>query len=267
VKLHHVRAGSGPPLALVHGLGGTLVNWEPVMELLALERDVIAVDMPGFGGSDSLPEGGAHSAVAMGRAVSAHLSSLGVDRPHLAGNSLGAWACLEIAADGNAASVCSISPAGLWRAPLGPRSFDARSHGKRLRPLVLAALRTPQGRRRLLGSTVARPELMSAREAIRWVSAWLDAPAYDDANRHMRELTFDRAAEIRVPVTIAWGAEDRLVRPPRRERMPAHTRYLEVPGWGHTPTRDDPEGVARLILEASSGAPISEAGLGAGAAS
>lgn len=261
-----MRAGSGPTLVLIHGLGGTLVNWEPVMELLAPERDVIAVDMPGFGGSAPLPSGAAHSAVAMGHAVSAHLSSLGVQRPHLAGNSLGAWACLEMAADGKAASVCAISPAGLWRAPLGPRSFDARLHGKRLRPLVLAALRTPRGRRVFLGSTVARPELISAREAIRWVSAWLDAPAYDDANRLMRELTFDRAAEISVPVTIAWGAEDRLVRPPRRERIPAHARYVEVQGWGHTPTWDDPEGVARLLLEASDEIPSLDDGVEAGAA-
>ena len=249
--MNHVRAGSGPPLVLIHGLGGTLVNWEPVLDLLAAERDVIAVDMPGFGGSDPLPAGTSHTAVAMGRAITAHLSSLGVERPHLAGNSLGAWAALEMAADGNAASVCAISPAGLWRKPLGPRSFDTRARGKRLRPLVLAAVRTRRGRRALMGSTVARPELLSGDEAVRWVSGWLDAVSYEDANRMMRALTFDRAAEIDVPVTVAWGTADRLVGRPRAERMPPQTRYLEVPGWGHTPTRDDPEGVARLLLEAS----------------
>ena len=54
-----------------------------------------------------------------------------------------------------------------------------------------------------------------------------------------------------MPVTIAWGEEDRLVAPPRAERMPPGTRYFTIPGWGHTPTRDDPEGVARVLLEAS----------------
>ena len=236
---------------LIHGLGGSLVNWEPVLDLLAAKRDAIAVDMPGFGGSDPLPDGTRHSAVAMGRAIRAHISALGIERPHLAGNSLGAWAALEMAADGHAASVCAISPAGLWRKPLGARPFDTRARGKRLRPLVLAALRTRRGRRALMGSIVARPEKLSADEAVRWVSAWLDAPSYDDANLMMRELTFDRADEVRVPVTAAWGTADRLVRPPRPERMPSQTRYFEVPGWGHTPTRDDPEGVVRLLLEAS----------------
>jgi pimeloyl-ACP methyl ester carboxylesterase len=112
-------------------------------------------------------------------------------------------------------------------------------------------LRTERGRRSLMRSTVARPELLSAEEATRWLAAWLDAPAYDDANDMMRGTPFERAVDVHVPVTIAWGEEDRLVAPPRAERMPADTRFFTVPGWGHTPTRDDPEGVARVLLEAS----------------
>lgn len=249
--LNQIRQGQGPPLVLIHGLGGSLVNWTPVLDLLAEERDVIAVDMPGFGGSAPLPQGVRHSPVEMGRAITAHCRALGVERPHLAGNSLGAWTALEMAADGTAASVCCISPAGLWRRPLGPRAHNTRNAGQRIRPLVRAALRTRRGRHALMRTTVARPDLLTAREAIDWTMAWLDAPAYDDANERMRALAFERAAEVRVPVTIAWGREDRLVAPPRRERMPRHARYLEIPGWGHTPTRDDPEGVARLLLEAS----------------
>jgi pimeloyl-ACP methyl ester carboxylesterase len=240
---------------LIHGLGGSLVNWEPVFDLVAAERDVIAVDMPGFGGSERLPADVEHSPAAMGREITAHLESLGVERPHLAGNSLGAWVALEMAADDDAASVCAISPAGLWRRPLGPRSVDSHARAKRLRGLVLAAVRTRRGRRALMRTTVARPDALSRDEAVRWVAAWLDAPGYDDANVMMRTLTFDRAEEVDVPVTIAWGSADRLVRPPRAERMPKHARYLVAEGWGHTPTRDDPEGVARLLLEASA-APV-----------
>ena len=187
MSLNYVRAGQGPALVLIHGLGGSLVVWEPVMDLLAAERDVIAVDLPGFGESDPLPEGTRHSAVEMGRAVTAHLSSLGVERPHLAGNSLGAWTALEMAADGEAASVCCISPAGLWRRKLGPRAYNTRKLGRRGRHAINAMLRTERGRRALMRTTVARPELLSSDEAIRWLGAWLDAPAYDDANDMMRE--------------------------------------------------------------------------------
>lgn len=251
MTLNHVRRGDGPPLVLIHGLGGSLVNWEPVIDLVAAERDVIAVDLPGFGRSDPLPDGTRHSALDMGRAITAHCAELGIARPHLAGNSLGAWVALEMAADGEAESVCGISPAGLWKQALGPRSYNARRTGRRIKPLIRAALRTRRGRAALMRTTVARPDLLSAREAIAWTMAWLDAPAYEDANERMRTLVFERADEVRVPVTIAWGGQDRLVAPPRPQRMPAHTEYLEMPGWGHTPTRDDPEGVARLLLTAS----------------
>jgi pimeloyl-ACP methyl ester carboxylesterase len=251
MTLNYVRAGTGPTLVLIHGLGGSLVNWEPVIDLLAAERDVIAVDLPGFGESDSLPEGTPHSALEMGRAVTAHLASLGVKRPHLAGNSLGGWTALEMAADGDAASVCCISPAGLWRRSLGPRAYNTRKVGRRGRHVINAMLRTERGRRTLMRTTVARPELLSSEEAIRWLSAWLDAPAYDDANAKMRGTPFERSSEITVPVTIAWGEEDRLTAPPRAERMPDDARFFTVPGWGHTPTRDDPEGVTRVLLEAS----------------
>ena len=55
-----------------------------------------------------------------------------------------------------------------------------------------------------------------------------------------------------MPTTIAWGSEDRLVRAPRRERMPPGSRYLVLEGCGHTPTWDDPDRVAQLLLHASS---------------
>ncbi|MEJ7875353.1 MAG: alpha/beta fold hydrolase, partial [Solirubrobacterales bacterium] len=179
MTLDSVRAGEGPTLVLLHGLGGSHVVWEPVMDLLARERDVIAVDLPGFGESDPLPSGTRHSPREMGRAVSAHLESLGVEGPHLAGNSLGAWTALEMAADGNAASVCCISPAGLWRRKLGPRAYNSRKAAQRARGLIMRTVRTERGRRALLSTTMARPELLSPDEAVRWVAAWLDAPSYD----------------------------------------------------------------------------------------
>ena len=48
---------------------------------------------------------------------------------------------------------------------------------------------------------------------MKWVAAWLDAPSYEEANLMMRTHTFDRAGEVHVPVTIAWGSADRLVNP------------------------------------------------------
>jgi pimeloyl-ACP methyl ester carboxylesterase len=255
VSLGHTRAGSGPTLVLVHGLGGSSVIWRPVLDLLAAERDVIAVDLPGFGRSPLPADGFVPSAAALAERLIASLDELGVERPHIAGNSLGGWVALEAAARGRAASVAAISPAGLWRTPLGPRRLDTHRLGNRIAPVVRALVRTPRGRAYLLGSTVARPELVPAADAADLVTAWLATPAYAAANAEMRANVFKAAARVEVPVAIAWGQRDRLVGRPSRTRRPPGSRYLEMPGWGHTPTWDDPEGVARFLLGASDSRP------------
>lgn len=250
--ISHRRLGEGPPLLLVHGLGGSAANWDPVLELLEPHRELIVVDTPGFG-ETPLAEGFVPSAVNVGRALIELCTDLGIERPHVAGNSLGGWTALEMAADDSVASACAISPAGLWAKALGARPYESRRLAKTIKPLALTVLSTGRGRRTFLRGIFGRPELLSGAEARRAFSDWIDAPGYMAANRSMRELTFDRAAAVEVPVTVAWGTLDRLVRPPRRERLPANARYLEKQGWGHTPTWDDPEGVAELLLEASSG--------------
>jgi pimeloyl-ACP methyl ester carboxylesterase len=111
-------------LLLLHGLGGSRVVWEPVLELLEAEREVIVLDMPGFGAAPPLPDGVEPSAANLAAAIKTRIDALGVDRPHVAGNSLGGWVGLEMGREGWAASVTALSPAGLWRRPLGPRRRD-----------------------------------------------------------------------------------------------------------------------------------------------
>ena len=248
MKLHHIRQGAGDPLVLIHGLGGSIVVWKPVIGLLAAERDVIAVDLPGFGASPDPGNGFVPTAAELGEAVSAMCADLGIERPHIAGNSLGGWIALEMAAAGNAASVCALSPAGLWREPLGPRDRERNAIGRRLRPFVDLALRSARARRLILSTTLARPDRLTSEEARELVANYLDAPLYAAANEEMRIGAFERKDEVDVPVTLAWGELDRIVGRPSRTRRPPGARYVEMPGWGHTPTWDDPEGVAGLIL-------------------
>ncbi|MEJ7703194.1 MAG: alpha/beta fold hydrolase [Geodermatophilaceae bacterium] len=53
--MHHVRRGSGRSLVLVHGLGSSLRNWDRIVPALAEQREVIAVDLPGFGETPPCP--------------------------------------------------------------------------------------------------------------------------------------------------------------------------------------------------------------------
>jgi len=243
------RVGSGPSLVLIHGLGATRDIWRPVIGRLAEERDVVAVDMPGFGRSAELDE--APTPWAIAAAIARACAELGVERPHVAGNSLGGWVAVEMGKVGDAASLCLISPAGLWRRPLGNRSFDSQAWGKRLRPLLLGLTYVKPAREAMLRTSIGRPELVPADEARAAISAWIDGPGYEGANTEMRRHIATDLDRIEVPTTIVWGELDRLVGPPRPERRPPDTRFIQLPDVGHTPTWDDPELIAGLLLEAS----------------
>ena len=65
----------------------------------------------------------------------------------------------------------------------------------------------------------------------------------------MRAAVFSGFEDIRVPVTLAWGDLDRVVRKPRA-RVP-EWRTITLHGCGHVPTWDDPGQVARTLLLAS----------------
>jgi pimeloyl-ACP methyl ester carboxylesterase len=249
--LNHVRRGSGEPLVLIHPLGGELVVWEPVLDLLARERDVIAVDLPGFGGSAPLSNGAPPTPQLLARSVGAFMDSLGIQRAHLAGNSLGGWVALEVAKAGRALSVTGLSTAGLWRRPLGPRpGADVRRVGRALLPALPVLVRSVRGRTLLLRSSVGHPERVPPAAASRLVRSYVTSPGFERANAAMRAAVFSGVEQISVPVTVAWAELDRLVRRPR-ETAPGW-RTLVLRDCGHIPTWDDPEQVARVLLAASS---------------
>jgi pimeloyl-ACP methyl ester carboxylesterase len=247
-----VRKGSGEPLLLLHGLGGSTAVWSPVLDLLAGERDVLAIDLPGFGVATSLPSWVEPTAANLAVAVRQVCEELGFERPHVAGNSLGGWVALELGRAGWAASVTAISPAGLWRKPLGERRTNPRLWAKRLRPFVSLALRTRRTRESMLATFSARPDRIPARQGRELVLGWIDSNGYDGANRAMRTHVFDPSGYPDLPVTLAWGDRDRLLAPRRPERRPTGSRYVVLPGVGHTPMWDDPEMIATTLLEGSS---------------
>ncbi len=235
---------------LLHALGGSLRAWDPVIGPLADERDVIAVDLPGFGGSAPLSADVVPTPAALAAAVGRLLESLGVERPHVAGNSLGGWVALELAKAGSARSVTGIAPAGLWPGPLRRRGrINAQAVSHALRPLLPSALRVGPVRRSVLAGIVAHPELLTYDDALRFVHDYADARGYVDVNREMRGSHFTGGEQIRVPVTVAWCARDRLVHPPRV--MPLRARALTLHDCGHVPMTDDPVAVARLLLMGS----------------
>lgn len=240
------RRGAGDPLVLLHPLGGDRHVWSPVMDRLAADRDVIAVDMPGFGESPPLPSGAEASPRALAKSLGALIGELGLERPHVAGNSLGGWVALELALQGRAGAVTAIAPAGLWPEPLAPKRGIARMVARAALPLVPAVVAAEAGRRLALAGTVAHPERVPPGDALRLVQAYARAPGFEAANAAMRADRFRGLERIHVAVVLAWPEHDRLVGRPAH--LPATVSSVVLRGCGHMPMWDDPEQVAELLL-------------------
>lgn len=249
--LSYDRRGGGEPLVLLHPLGADRGVWDPILDALAAARDVIALDLPGFGQSRPLPPDVRATPAELARSVAALLDALEVQRAHAVGVSLGAWAALELGKQRRALSVTALSPAGFWPRPLGPRPELGRRAAKILAPVVPAVVRTRAGRTALLQGIVARPENVPPAAAVRLVRAYAASPGFDRANAEMRADLFSGFDEIDVPVTLAWSEYDRLVGRPRKDPPPS-VREVALPGCGHVPTWDDPPLVARTILSSTS---------------
>jgi pimeloyl-ACP methyl ester carboxylesterase len=259
VRLNHHRAGRGEPLVLIHGIGSHWQMWEPVLDGLVAHREVIALDLPGFGASPMPPAGTPAGIDSLVSLVAEFLAELGLSRPHAAGNSLGGLVALELAKRGLVSSANGLSPAGFAN---GPETVLARStlwlavrSARWLAPRVDPLAARPRGRMLLFGAFLARPAQLPARDAAEAVRALGGAPWFDDTLRTIGPSQFAGGEEIDVPVTIAWGEKDRLLLPRQAERaaraIPS-ARMVILRGCGHVPTYDDPEQVAQVLLEGSS---------------
>ena len=89
-----MEAGQGPPLLMLHGLGGTKVSFLPTVAALADEYRIIAADLPGFGDSDKPI--GAYDPPFFAERIEALIDALGLSRTHLLGHSLGGRVAIEV---------------------------------------------------------------------------------------------------------------------------------------------------------------------------
>lgn len=253
------RRGAGTPVVLVHGLGSRWQVFEPVIDALAEHHDVYSVDLPGFGKTPPDP------AVAPGPIGYAswlrdHLADIGIERPHVVGNSMGGGIALELGRMGVASRVTAFSPIGFWKRPglVWTRTLliSLRLAATYAGPLIAALNSNRVTRSLALGTLFGRPWAVTKADAELHVSGLVEGSAFPEASRSFRTYWVrpgDDHGHLReIPVTIAWGTRD-VTLTHRTQSARARTalpfaRHVDLPGLGHLPFSDDPALCASTVL-------------------
>ncbi len=254
--LHFVRQGTGPPLLLVHGLGGSWRSWDTVLPALSRSREIIALDLPGHGDTPA----NANSATFTGLAdsVDAFIAEQGLIGVDTVGSSLGARIVLEMARRGKIGATIALDPGGFWHS--WERSYFRLTLlasirlVRGLRPALPILSRFSLTRSMLLAQLSARPwkldgEVVSTELKSLAATATFDALVRDLASAPKQQ---GPAAEASQPVVIGWGRQDRLCLPRQAARAveafpSARMHWFE--NCGHFPMWDQPEETVRLILD------------------
>lgn len=247
------RRGHGEPLLLLHGLGSRWQVFTPVLDTLAEQFEVFSVDLPGFGASPALP--GRTDVPALTGAIEAWLAEQGIERPHVAGNSTGGGIALELADRGAVRSAIGLAPIGFWssreRAFTQASMNSTRSISRATRPITHVLAGSALARTLSLSQYYARPWALDPGDVVEAVDALISAPAFDDVNASFTGYLAPVTAADHVPVTIVWGARDRLLLPRQleraRRRLP-RARHVLLPSAGHIMMADDPPAVAAAIV-------------------
>ncbi|HUS52466.1 MAG TPA: alpha/beta hydrolase [Thermohalobaculum sp.] len=223
------EAGSGPPVMLIHGVGLNADAWEPQIATLSLRRRVIAIDMPGHGQSDMLPDGADLSDFVA--TVAVLIAGLGISPLPVIGHSMGALIALGLALDHQEKVAALVALNAVYcRDPVARSAVEARA--KQLTGRTVDAL-----------GAVARwypddPNGLLARRTVDWLRT-VDPNGYAAAYRvfatadHAYE---GRLGELKCPALFMTGVSDPNSTPVMSARMAREAPYgrtVALPGARH----------------------------------
>lgn len=259
MNLHHVRLGTGKPLLLVHGLGASWQSWSTILDHLAAQREVVAVDLPGHGDTPPLP--GEVSIATLADALVRFLDEHDLTSVDLVGSSMGARLVLELARRGVGGATVALDPGGFW-SPGQLRYFDVSISAsirliRVLQPVMPALTANPVGRTLLLSQLSARPWALPGHVALHEMRSYGASPSFDTAFRALVDGPLQQGApagSLPGPVVIGWGRKDRLLPPSQADRAASafpDARLAWFDRSGHFPHWDEPEATARLVLTAT----------------
>ncbi len=256
-QVNYVEIGKGPPVLLIHGLGGSWQNWLANIPHLAEKHRVIAVDLPGFGASRLPPWD--ISIPAYGRFIHDFCEKVEIGGAAVIGSSLGGFIASELAITEPARveHLVLVSSAGVtWsrarREPAAVLGRIVRAAAPLAFRYQMEGLRRPGLRRRAYRGMVHHPESLDPRLLFEITHPALRAPAFYEAMTTL--VGYDirhRLQEIEAPTLIVWGRRDRVVparsAPFYRDLIGDNAELVVFEGCGHLPMLERPVRYNRLI--------------------
>jgi len=267
MEMHHVRRGKGKSLLLIHGLGGSWRSWSPILNNLAAEREVIAVDLPGHG--KTTPLSGEVSIRTIADAVTDFLTAHNLVGVDAVGSSMGARLVLELARRGVLGAVVSLDPGGFWdgweRQFFYASIYASIRLVRLLQPVMPLLTGNTVGRSLLFTQFSAHPWNLSTKITLTEMRSFAASPSFDEL---LHQLAYGETQQgappnsIKRPLVIGWGRSDRVCFPSQAERAlslfpDAQLHWFEH--CGHFPQWDVPQEAVRLILDSTSSHDVAKA--------
>ena len=259
-EVNYCELGEGPAILFVHGLGASWQSWLEQLPEFAASHRVVAMDLPGFGYSESPSED--ISIEYYARWTAQFMDVLGIESAAVVGNSMGGFVSAELAikVPARVQRLVFVSAAIFWQnrrraQPLVQlarmsdavvaralvRATDDIATRRRLRyaALATAGFRYPQ----YVSDELAHEMVRSARRTDGFLPA-LEALAGYDLEKELPKIS--------CPTLIVWGANDQLVSVKDAERLedliPASRREV-FERTGHVAMLERPERFNRLLEE------------------
>src|SRR6267142_322662 len=262
LRVHYIESGAGRTVVMIHGNAGSVEDFEfGVVERLSREYRVIAVDRPGHGRSDR-PAGKTATVEYQAELLHQTLSHLGITQPVLVGHSWGAALALAYALKypDEVSAMVLLAPAA-YADDGGNVLLRTTIKTPILGDLSLLLGKSIVGRR-VLKRVLARafyPQAVPDNYFKLATSSWLgrkqlkayleDEWALNDSLKKMSK----RYSEIKIPVVIVTGDQDKIVSPKenayRLQTAIPQSQLIELTETGHQIPQTHPESVhAALTL-------------------
>ncbi len=251
LELHYREAGSGTPVLLVHGFTGNSRNWALCVPVLRQRYRVVSPDLPGHGLSARPDDPAVYTLEAMAADVAALMDTLGLERCHLVGHSMG----------GMVAQLVALAHPGRLRSLVLVDTSAEPPEGLRTRERArLVELAREQGMEAVWEAQLAmNPQADQLRAQPEFLQTWREqflmtsreAYIYCAQAMAQRRPLLDDLERLSLPTLIVCGENDGpFVGPSQRMHQRIRgSQLVFIPRCGHTPQVERPEEFNRVLLD------------------